>query len=62
MAAFWDYISGVMAETQEETSGTDCPASNAQLEPISRIENDSEHGEEGSDDGVAGDLNAIAIT
>lgn len=49
-----------MAETHEETSGTDSPASNAQLEPHSRNVNDSEHGEDGADDGVAGNLNLVA--
>lgn len=43
----------VMAETQEETSGSDCPASNTQPEPHSRNEQDSE---DGGDDAVAGDF------
>lgn len=50
-----------MAETQEETSGSDCPASNTQPEPHSRNVHVSENGEDGVDDGVAGDLLAIPI-
>lgn len=47
-----------MAETQEETSGSDCPASNSQPEAHSRNVHDSEGG---GDDGVAGDLHSLSI-